>query len=579
MAYDGTVRNGRGDVIQFAYGEDGLDGTAIEKQVLVSISQSDEGLEDKFSEDPEELSVLKQDRNMLLKLFPGVEDTIALPVNLKRMLLFATNRFPLRLEDQPVHASFEKLRQLEMKWRQGFVGTRSNVDLFCAHMRSVLASKRLRSQKVSETAFSWLLNEIDRKYARAIVDPGTMVGVLAAQCIGEPATQMTLNTFHLAGIASKKVTLGIPRLKELIDNARTLKSPTMTLHLTPEFLQGTPEHLSGRLRQLKASIEHVNLKDLVAEVTIVYDPNPFETHNEEDRAWLSLLMEIPDDTRPDPSSLSRWMMRITINRNKMWTHCLSMDQIGECLQKTLGDDGWTVWSDDNDDHLVLHVRLFDEDEKSVPMNVYFAQIKEPLLESVTLKGIRGVTGAEVEHVAVRQTNGASNELGKETIIETAGINLSEMCEVEGIDPTRMTCNSPREVLEFLGVEAARATYLAEIRKVIEFDGSYINLRHLSLLGDLVTQTGVLMSITRHGINRCQSSPLTKASFEETVDMLLNAGMDAEREDLKGVSPSLILGQFPKAGTGTFDLVLDEAKLSAQPEEVFEEEYMNWADAV
>lgn len=129
-----------------------------------------------------------------------------------------------------------------------------------------------------------------------------------------------------------------------------------------------------------------------------------------------------------------------------------------------------------------------------------------------------------------------------------------------VDYTRTVSNHMPEIISVLGIEAARAALLREIRGVIEFDGSYVNYRHLAALVDTMTARGHLTAITRHGINRTDSSPLHQASFEETVDILYRASMYAECDTMEGVSANIMLGQLCPLGTGAFDLLLDEGLL-------------------
>jgi len=131
---------------------------------------------------------------------------------------------------------------------------------------------------------------------------------------------------------------------------------------------------------------------------------------------------------------------------------------------------------------------------------------------------------------------------------------------EGVDHTRTTSNHVVEVIQVLGIEAARLALMTELRNVIEFDGSYVNYRHVAILCDVMTYRGHLMAITRHGINRQDTGPLMRCSFEETVDILMAAGEFAEKDDLRGVSENIMLGQLGPVGTAEFGLYLNEKML-------------------
>ncbi len=374
------------------------------------------------------------------------------------------------------------------------------------------------------------------------------------------------DTFHLAGVGSKKLTLGIPRLKELLNTSQNIRTPSMTLYTSPGYLDGiTDERKAGRLRYLKSEIEHVALENIVDSIRIIKDGAFAQgtTDVQEDKEWVELFLAIPDDQNPDWSEVSPWMLRIVLDRTKIWSHCLTMKTVVEAIKRDVGDDVWCIGSDDNDEKLVVHFHLIDEDDingkivddEFMPMDTYLRQLQDQLLCGVTLKGLRGITGVSLEKQTVPKCRpDGSIEYVKETVIETEGINISEICGLPDVDGLRTTCNSPVEVLQFLGIEAARAVLLKEIRKVIEFDGSYINVRHLMLLVDTMTTSGSLMAITRHGINRTDAGPLAKSSFEETNDILFNAAADSDRDSMQGISESLIFGQMARLGTGSFDIV-------------------------
>lgn len=555
VGYDSLARNGRGHVIQFIYGEDGMDGTAIEKQPLLTLMLNNQQIADLFGGTPAEIQTLIDDRDRLRCLIPTLQDNIALPMNIKRLMMQAEARYPLTPTDgQPQ----DPLRQVNDLIKSLGLDEQS---IFAMHIRSVLSTRQLTINQISGRALRWITEEVLRKYRKGLVHPGEMVGVVAAQSIGEPATQLTLNTFHLAGIGSKKVTLGIPRLKELLNTTHNIKTPSMTLHPREGYLGDTDkEHQQARLRYLKSEIEHVALENVLKSISIVHDPAFAQgtTTVAADRDWVELFLSIPDDTNPDWSEISPWMFRIVLNREGVWRHCLNMKTIVAAIQRDVGDDVWCIWSDDNDAELVIHFRMVatpDETPDPMPMETYLRQLQDQLLVGVTLKGIRGINAVSVEAQSVPSFLPDGNiDYVKEVTMETEGINISDVCSLPDVDGLRVTCNNPVEILQFLGIEAARAVLLKEIRKVIEFDGSYINARHLMLLSDVMTTSGSLMAITRHGINRTDAGPLAKSSFEETNDILFNAAADSERDDMQGVSESLIFGQMARLGTGVFEVV-------------------------
>ncbi len=150
--------------------------------------------------------------------------------------------------------------------------------LFKIYLRSMLCTKNMiQMERISTEAFDWIIGEIKSRFDQAIVNPGEMVGPIAAQSIGEPATQMTLNTFHNAGISSKNVTLGVPRLKEIINVAKNIKTPSLKIYLLPEHRRN--EKVA---QELMSKIEHTTLSQIVKSCQIYYDPDPENTIVRED---------------------------------------------------------------------------------------------------------------------------------------------------------------------------------------------------------------------------------------------------------------------------------------------------------
>jgi len=316
--YDGTIRNSLGDVIQFLYGEDGMDAIAVESQTLESYSLNDQQLEGRYrynfdhqnlglgdgvlnpeiiedmKSEPElielleeEFKTIKADRDeMRLRIIPKKdEERWPLPVNIRRLILNIQKQFSIEKLQQPTNLTpSEIIKQVKILCDSRLKlipgddevtreSQKNATQLFTIHVRAILASKRvLREFHLTREAFDVLLREIEAKFRQAIVHPGEMVGAIAAQSIGEPATQMTLNTFHYAGVSSKNVTLGVPRLKEIINVAKQTKTPSVTVYLQPDRANDN-EFAKGVLTQL----EHTTVRRVTAKTSIWYDPNPSTT--------------------------------------------------------------------------------------------------------------------------------------------------------------------------------------------------------------------------------------------------------------------------------------------------------------
>ncbi|XP_015756612.1 PREDICTED: DNA-directed RNA polymerase II subunit RPB1-like [Acropora digitifera] len=259
--------------------------------------------------------------------------------------------------------------------------------------------------------------------------------------------------------------------------------------------------------------------------------------------------------------------------------CTSERRLRRHLQEKInlgfGDDLNCIFNDDNAEKLVLRIRIMnnddakyqDEEEQLDKMDddVFLRCIEANMLTDMTLQGIEAISKVYMnlpnEDNKKRVTITEEGEFRHipEWILETDGVALMRVLSEKNIDPVRTTSNDICEIFSVLGVEAVRKAVEREMNHVISFDGSYVNYRHLALLCDIMTCRGHLMAITRHGINRQEVGALMRCSFEETVDVLMDASSHAEVDTLRGVSECLILGKLPRLGTGSFDLMLDAEK--------------------
>lgn len=595
VAYDGTVRNSLNQVIQFAYGEDGMDGAAFETQSLLPHIMSDDKFERTYRVDVTEpdwafspgtlnMSIdstslelqavldaeyrqLQDDRYLLRSFIFGSSDPrVQLPVNIRRIVQNAQQIFhidfrkPSDLSPAHIVASVQSLaaRLLVVRGKDPIsIEAQTNVTLlFRMHLRSNLASRRvLEEDHLNQEAFEWVMGEIESRFNLAVAPPGEMCGTLAAQSIGEPATQMTLNTFHYAGVSSKNVTLGVPRLKEIINVAVNLKTPITTV-----FLQEGYARDMRSAKEVQTQLAHITLKTVTASSEIFYDPIPTSTVIEDDKDFVEGFFAIPDpEVEATIDRQSPWLLRFELDRSKMLDKNLEMSTVANMISKVFDKDLFVIWSEDNAEKLVIRCRAVneekdaDEDEEDMLLK----QLESSMLDDVTLGGIEGIR--RVFMVEKPKTLvGPTGEITRqdEWVLDAEGINLKKILCLDGVDPVRTTSNSCVEITEALGIEAGRMSLLGEMRQVIEFDGSYVNYRHLSLLCDLMTSRGQLMAITRHGINRNDTGALMRCSFEETVEILMEAASIGEKDDCKGVSENVLLAQLAPLGTGAPTVMLD-----------------------
>lgn len=609
--YDGTVRNSLGDIVQLVYGEDGIDAMHVESQKIDSITCSFAKLETNFRVDvmdprlmlpatklehaseiegdvdvqrlfDEEFEAIVADRELLREGKLDIEETFPLPLNIRRLIEGARNKF--RIKDgarSDLHPSYaiSKVRTL----LDNLVVVKGDDELsreaqnnatlmFRALVRSCLAFKRVvLVHSLNKLAFDNVVGEIETRFSKAFVNPGEMVGVLAAQSIGEPATQMTLNTFHLAGVGSANVTKGVPRLKEILNVATNIKTPSMKVFQIAENRQN-----KEAAKDLRSRLQYTNLKNLTALTEIWYDPDLRDTVIEEDKDMVETEMfAVTDESEID--AYSKWLLRLTMNRKAMIDRGLLMTDIAEVVKNLYKGDISVIFSDDNSESPVMRIRLLDmytsgdgkddDVQGDADPQAVLKRFEDLLLTSTHMRGVEGVERAYVqeerrnridEHGALVMRK--DDPLCTEWLLVTSGVALKQALEIDGVDPYRTHSNDFFEIFKVFGIEATRAALMKETKEVLS-GSSYVNQRHLSLLVDIMTARGSLMAITRHGINRADTGALMRCSFEETVEILFDAASSGELDDCRGVSENIILGQLAPSGTGEFDILLDQKMLS------------------
>jgi DNA-directed RNA polymerase II subunit RPB1 len=630
--YDGTLRTSGGNIVQFLYGEDGMDAVWIERQQFplltmpkieleknfkIDTSDNDfdkdaqgipfleSAIADECRNDPEvqmlfdeELKTLKEDQVMLRIIMAnreaGRESDISsyAPGNVKRVIHNASRQFRIdNSQPSDLHPKDVARKVNGLLGRLVVVAGRDNLSveaqsnattLYCILIRSSLSLKKvLMVHRFSEAALDWVIGEIESRFHQAKVNPGEMAGVLAAQSIGEPATQMTLNTFHYAGVSAKNVTLGVPRLKEIINVAKTVKTPGLTIYIKEEF-SGDPDVAS----KVHSLIEYTILGDIVKMTEIFYDPDVKNPVIEQDAEFVKDFYDLSEISEDDIRRLSPWVLRVVLNSTIVEDKNILMNEIVDVMREEYGSDLHVVPADDNADDLVLRIRIVNdvpssdahEDDMDVGQedDVFLKRLEQSLMTTLKLRGVEDVKKVFMRGGAMKSIwddeKGFHNK--DEWVLETDGTNLMGVLGVDFIDPTRTISNDIIEVFVVLGIEGVRASILSELRNVISFDGSYVNYRHLACLVDVMTMHGHLMAIDRHGINRVDSGPLLRCSFEETVDMLMDAAVYAEEEVLKGVTENIMMGQLARLGTGDMDLLLDEQKVLRHAVEIVTDQ---WGD--
>jgi len=637
--YDTTIRNSRGCVMQFLYGEDGMDAQRIEKQVFDSYSHSQTKFRDTYNldlssellgrteyiitktgqrgyymhplvidacrNDPDlrlllddEYEQLQKDRRDLRVIMAcrgaGSESdpTTYLPVNIDRLIWNAQRQFRINmLEPSPLHPRvvIESVRalcdELTVVGGEDQISREAQYNatlLFRIFLRSKLATKRvLRDCRLSKEALEFIIGAIRSDFRSSFVSPGEMCGVMAAQSIGEPATQMTLNTFHSTGIGSKNVTLGVPRLNEILNVGKNIKTPSNIINLKVRDDE-------VEANKVIAKLEFVKLGDITIRTEIHYDPDPRTTVVEEDRELVESSAGFLDVNLVDfdPENLSPWVLRIVLDEKFVEPRVegdknFSLDDIGEKITEYYNGGVHVICSDNNSSSgYVLRVRILMERPDMIQpdgmMDVdnadsavgnedheLLCRMQRKLLEDLHLYGVPGIKKVYLtkNKKAMKWNDATGFTRHTEWLLETDGSNLAEVMTFPEVDDTATVSNDLVEMFEVLGIEGARSCLFNELRNVLSFDGAYVNYRHIACLADCMTFGGYLMAVSRHGINKGETGPMLRASFEETVEVFMNSAAFSNYDTLNGVTENVMLGQLGKLGTGMVDLLLDQEKLS------------------
>ena len=611
VEYDMTVRNNKGKIVQFSYGDNNMDTVKVEEQHLPYVSMTIDDVYNHFhiytekdnkiltkpftktvqknlKKEQEEckqycLAFIEKTLEFQNKIVENVwkmknESKVFYPVAFKYIINNIQHQCNLSgnsLVDISPLETFKLLESTINKLNQLHY-CKTN-DMFMALFMYYMSPKQLLYiKRFNRSALTLLLDTIVLQYKKSIVAPGEMVGMIAAQSIGEPTTQMTLNTFHFAGVASKSnVTRGVPRIEEILSLTENIKNPSLTVELRKEDRTDRQKAMS-----IMYMIENTKFGDLIKNIQLCFDPKEDQTLVEQDNILLQKyrkfesLIDGCDGIRriEDESghkSASKWIIRIEMNDDEMLEKNITMDDIHYTLTTMYKDEIDCVFSDYNDSNLVFRIRLHKMKSKATSNNnepesldqsdeiFMLKSFQSNLMENVVLRGVKNIKKVMMRKVQHVIRNDSAYENQDAWVLDTDGTNLQDILALDYIDCEHTFSNNIVEMYNVLGIEAARQSIFNELVDVIEFDSTYINSHHLNLLCDRMTYNTKMTSIFRHGINNDDIGPLAKASFEETPEMFLKAARHAELDIMKGVSANVMCGQEGNFGTSAFKVVVDE----------------------
>ncbi|NPA96831.1 MAG: DNA-directed RNA polymerase subunit A'' [Crenarchaeota archaeon] len=337
---------------------------------------------------------------------------------------------------------------------------------------------------------------IIEEYVSNTVDPGEPVGTVAAQSIGEPSTQMTLRTFHYAGVRELNVTLGLPRLIELVDAKKTPSTPLMYVYLQEPYNRD-----ENKAKEIARLIELTKVENVAKRVDVDVFAN-------------AVIIELDPEMLEDKG--------------------LTVDDVKRALDRLKSRKARVRISEDNPYEIVVEFAEGIDPSK-------IERLRDRILR-IKIKGVRGVNKVIIQ----KREN--------EYVLVCEGSNIAEVMRIPGVDYRRVRTNSVKEVEEVLGIEAARTLLIEEIMDVLEEQGLDVDIRHVMLVADMMTRSGTVKQIGRHGIAGEKDSPLARAAFEVTVKNLVDAAVRGEIDNLWGVTESVIVGNYIPVGTSKVKLV-------------------------
>lgn len=349
-------------------------------------------------------------------------------------------------------------------------------------------------EKCPASKLKKVASRVFEEFCTAKIDAGEAVGLVSAESIGEPGTQMTLDTFHFAGVAEMNVTMGLPRIIEILDGRKTIATPMMEIFLKSPFNQGKDIH------NLAMRIKETVLGELVKEYVI---------------------------------NIVDLKIEVKLNKDRMGALGVTLSFLIKAIEKGVGKD---VSAKEDEEGLVL--KLKGKEEKGLN-DLY--KLKEKL-RSVYVCGIKGVS----QVLPVKRKD--------EFIIITAGSNLKKVMELDFVDESRVTSNDIYEIMKVFGIEAARQAIIDEVFKVIEAQALNVDIRHIMLVADTMCASGMVKGITRYGVVSEKSSVLARASFETPIKHIINASLVGEIDFLNSVVENVMLNQAVPVGTGLPGLI-------------------------
>lgn len=542
VAYDGTVRDADECIVDFSYGGDGMDAVRIERFALPLLKEDDDSIRKRMTEWEAEQAI--RAKNKILECKTNIcamefDSKLLCPINPHRIRIGTQHTTLSEAEED----SIIELVQCTVDSKMSAV---FKVVLLSFFHSDVFLKAGWRFEKVDQ-----LFKSMIRKWDAARVHPCEMVGSIAAQSIGEPATQLTLNSFHTAGNVHKNVTLGIPRLKELLDQAKNIKTPLTTIVFYSPW--STSQEF---VTYFANTIPLTKLSDIVHSCDFLYDPDDL-AGVDTDMIQMSAAFGYSRQSHD-----SNFVVRLLLNQKVMRLRHLTPPQVRTLLRKRLSGKAYVISSETNEAEWVIRIRFYHmkhmmerfQTGKKEKEGLMCHQVISVLLDTFVVCGHVDAQSAYVREVADLLTN------KKYYVVDMQGSNFVDLGHLDCVDWYSTTTNDVTQVYENLGIEAASNVLYHEFTSTISFDGTYVDPRHIMMVVNAMTRGGFVMPLSRHGINRMDTGPLLRSSFEETPDILSDAACFGEIDKGKGVSQNIMTGRLSNIGSGAITMQMHTSLL-------------------
>lgn len=588
VMYDGTVRTGNNMMLQIIFGGNNFELSKQKYVKLNVLSMGDSQIREKYGELAEEMIEMRDKmREIQTKVkgdFVTIVDTYLQPANYVRIIedgkTYSNNKESEKLTGEYVMAklndllSHEKTPLLTMSTTEKYPLKSQDEKrfkfLFKLALYEYLAPKRcITEYKFDKSKFDFVIKQILKSYNETMVNYGEMVGILTAQSVGEPLTQQTLSSFHKTGAGGLQ---GGPRFRELLSYTKNIATPYTYIYLKKEFREN-----KVIAQKIASHLKYTVMKDIARKITIVYDSDVenAKSYTVKDGIDKKTVFYINNDRETTLETMP-WLFRISLSKEAMIENDINMldiksefikfwnDNYGDMMgvKKQVKDliskvmRGCIATNFNNSDEPTIHVRFeLNQIDNQMLMDLY-----DIILNKFKMKGSENITRIdEIKSNNLITFDGADREMktGKELVIYANGIDMNMLKHIPAIDMTRTFCNSLSIILKNYGIEAARAFLIREIP--LQFDKPIIP-QHPQIIADLMTSTGTITSIDRHGMNRMDKDPLAKASFEKMVEHFVNAAVFSETDTLQSVSSQIMVGKAFTGGTGMCEIIMDNEML-------------------